>query len=158
MSGSGERRPIVIVIACAVLAALILVFGVSCGGANDAAAKDWQKSFTSLAKGAPLRGEDLAGSNEQCQAAGTQLLVTGSCIFQVREFGGALGLGPPTKRAVMVPQKAVAIELFVEGTRIEQDADAGDQVELTFGKSGGRLAITCPSVGGCALQLQEAGG
>ena len=158
MSGSGNRRPIIIVIVCAVLALLILILGASCGGTNDSAAKEWQESFAKAAKGAPLTAGDLDGASGQCVAEGTQLVVAGSCTFQVREFGGSLGLGPPTKRAILVPQTAVRIELFVEGTRIEQDAGAGDQVQLTFGNSGGRLGITCPSLEGCALQLQEAGG
>lgn len=155
MSSNTSRKPLLIVGACAAAAVLVLVFGVSCGGGNDAGAKDWQDAFTDSARGAALTGDDLQASGGTCAADGAQLLVTGSCMFVVKDFGGALGLGPPTKRATLVPQQAVVIELYVQGTRIEQDVDPGKDVPLTFGTSGGQLGVTCLSAGGCTLRLME---
>jgi hypothetical protein len=155
MSGNSSRKPLIIVGVCAAVAVLVLVFGVSCGGGNDARARDWQDSFSDSAKGEALTAADLEASGGTCTADGTQLLVAGSCVFVVKEFGGALGLGPPTKRANLVPQQAVVIQLFVQGTRIEQDVDPGKAVPLTFGTAGGRLGVTCLSVGSCTLQLTE---
>lgn len=155
MSGNGSRKPLLIVGACAVAAVLVLVFGVSCGGGNGAGAKGWQDALARSAEGAPLTAADLEASGGTCTAAGMQLLVTGSCMFVVKEFGGGLVPGSPTKRATLVPQQKVTIELFVQGTRIEQDVDPGKDVPLTFGTAGGRLGVTCLSVGGCILQLLE---
>lgn len=155
MSSKANRKPLLIVGACAAAAVLVLVFGVSCGGGNDAGAKSWQDAFADSARGAPLTAADLDASGGTCTADGTQLLVTGSCLFVMKDFGGALGLGPPTKRATLVPQQAVVIELFVQGTRIEQDVDPGKDVPLTFGTSGGQLRVTCLAVGGCTLRLME---
>lgn len=161
MSGSGSRKPLIVVGVCAVIAVLVLVFGVSCGndGNDDGhAAKDWQKSFSGAAGGAELTVADLETSGGNCTAAESLLQVTGTCTFVVQDFGAAFGLGPPTKRGTLVPQQDVAIELFVQGSRIEQDIEAGKKIPLTFGTSGGRLGVTCLSVGGCTLQLMEAGG
>lgn len=160
MSGSESRKPLVVVGVCAVVAVLVLVFGVSCGNDDDDgdAAKEWQKSFSGAAAGADLMITDLEASGGNCTAAESLLTVTGACVFVVQDFGAAFGLGPPTKRGTLVPQQDVAIELSVQGSRIEQDIEAGKQIPLTFGTSGGRLGVTCLSVGGCTLQLMEAGG
>ena len=154
---SGNRKPIIVVVACAVVAALVLVFGVSCGGGNDAAAPGWQSGFAGAAKGGKLTTADLAPAGGSCSASGGQLAVAGSCTFTVREFGGLFSFGPPTKRARLLPQQSVEVTLSVEGTRTEQSADPGDTVELTFGTSGGSLGIRCLVPGGCVLQLVEAG-
>ncbi|MEE2524074.1 hypothetical protein V1639_15130 [Pseudarthrobacter sp. J75] len=161
MSGSESRKPLIVVGVCAVIAVLVLVSGVSCGGGNDDdgdAAKEWQQSFSGVAGGAELMIADLEVNGGNCTAAESLLKVTGTCVFVVRDFGAAFGLGPPTKRGTLVPQQDVAIELFVQDSRIEQDVEAGEEIPLTFGTSGGRLGVTCPSVGGCTLQLMEAGG
>lgn len=159
MSGSGSRKPLLVVGVCAVIAVLVLVLGVSCGGGNDAGARGWQESLAGPAGNiaADLTVEDLEISGGRCTASDTQLLVTGSCMFEVKEFGGALGLGPSTKRGMLVAQQAVSVELFVQGTRIEQDVEPGKEISLTFGTSGGRLGVTCLSVSGCTLQLTGAG-
>jgi hypothetical protein len=105
-----------------------------------------------------LTAADLKAGGDNCTVSESRLLVSGSCVFVVKDFGAAFGLGPPTKRGTLVPQQDVAIELFVQGSRIEQDIEAGKDIPLTFGTSGGRLGVTCLSVGGCTLQLMEAGG
>ncbi|MCX2748497.1 hypothetical protein OOZ51_11815 [Arthrobacter sp. MI7-26] len=152
-----NRKPIIAVVLCGVIAVLVLVFGVSCGGGNNNAAATWQAGFSQAAKGGILASSDLMSPGGQCSAAATQLLVAGSCIFEVRKFGGPFDLGSPTKRARLAPQQAVTVTLVVEGTRTEQDVTAGDTVSLTFGTSGGQLGITCRVVGTCALKLLEAG-
>lgn len=153
-----NRKPIIIVVICGVIAILVLVFGVSCGGGNDDAATDWQGGFAEAAKGGQLAGSDLAAGGGPCSASQLQLVVAGSCTFVVKEFGGLFSFGTPTKRARLAPQQDVTVTLFVEGTRAEQDVDAGDTVDVTFGTSGGRLGITCRTVGNCVLKLSEAGG
>lgn len=163
MSGSESRKPLIVIGVCAVIAVLVLVFGVSCGNDGDGdgdgdAAKEWQKSFGGAAGGAELMMADLEATGGSCTADGSLLLVTGTCVFVVQDFGAAFGLGPPTKRGTLIPQEDVAIELFIQGSRIEQDIEAGKEIPLTFGTSGGRLGVTCLSVGGCTLQLMEAGG
>lgn len=157
MSGAAGKRPVIIVAVCAAVAVTVLLVGVSCGGGNRPGARDWQDSFAGAAQGSSLTAGDLEGSSG-CTATGRQLLVAGSCAFLIKPFGGAFGLGPPTKRATLVPQQAIDIEVVVEGTRIGQHVDPGKTVPLTFGKSGGRLGVTCLSAGGCAVQLLEAGG
>ncbi|WP_426300218.1 hypothetical protein [Arthrobacter sp. R-11] len=155
---NGEnRKPIIVVAVCAVVAVLVLVLGVSCSGSNNAGAPGWQSGFAGVAKGGKLTTADLAPAGGSCSASGGQLAVAGSCTFQVRKFGGLFDFGPPTKRARLLPQQAVAVTLSVEGTRTEQSADPGDTVELTFGTSGGSLGIRCLVPGGCVLQLVEAG-
>lgn len=163
MSGSESRKPLIVIGVCAVIAVLVLVFGVSCGNDGDGdgdgdAAKEWQKSFGGAAGGEELTVADLEAPGGNCTASDSRLLVTGTCTFVVQDFGAAFGLGPPTKRGTLIPQEDVAIELFVQGSRIEQDIEAGKEIPLTFGTSGGRLGVTCLSVGGCTLQLMEAGG
>ncbi|MGM7776939.1 hypothetical protein ACSVHC_13135 [Arthrobacter sp. KNU-44] len=153
-----NRKPLIVVIVCAMTAVLVLVFGVSCGGGNNNAAASWQSGFSQAAKGATLTASDLVGAGGQCSAAGTQLLVVGSCIFEVKKFGGLFDLGSPTKRARLAPQQAVTVTLLVEGTRTEQDVSSGDTVSLTFGTSGGQLGIACRVVGTCALKLLAAEG
>lgn len=152
-----NRKPIIAVVVCGVIAVLVLVFGVSCGGGNNNAAASWQAGFSQAAAGGTLKASDLVAPGGQCSAAATQLLVAGSCVFEVRKFGGPFDLGSPTKRAWLAPQQAVTVTLVVEGTRTEQDVSAGDTVSLTFGTSGGQLGITCRVVGTCALKLLEAG-
>ncbi|UZX04933.1 hypothetical protein F8G81_21790 [Arthrobacter sp. CDRTa11] len=161
MSGSESRKPLLVVGVCAVIAVLVLVLGVSCGSGDDgdgAAAKEWQESFGEAAGGADLTAGDLKAGGDNCTVSESRLIVSGSCVFVVKDFGAAFGLGPPTKRGTLVPQQDVAIELLVQGSRIEQDIEAGKDIPLTFGTSGGRLGVTCLSVGGCTLQLMEAGG
>ncbi|MFJ5958024.1 hypothetical protein ACIQC5_18965 [Paenarthrobacter sp. NPDC092416] len=154
-----NRTPIIVVIACGVIAVLILVFGVSCGGGNDDAAADWQGGFSDAAKGGKLTAADLSVQGGSCSASNTQLVVAGACVFEVKEFGGGLfDFGPPTKRARLAPLQAVTVALLVEGTRTEQESGPGKSVDLTFGTSGGQLVITCRAIGNCVLQLQEAGG
>ena len=153
-----NRKPIMVVILCAVIAILVLVFGVSCGGGNDDAAADWQSGFPGTALAAKLTAADLSVESGSCSASDTQVVVTGGCVFEVKEFGGGLfSFGPPTKRVRLVPQQAVKVTLFLQGTRAEQAADPGEGVDVTFGTSGGELGITCLALEPCVLQLQEAG-
>ncbi|WP_115787049.1 hypothetical protein [Arthrobacter silvisoli] len=154
---SGNRKPIIVVAICAVIAALVLVLGVSCSGSNNAGAPGWQSGFAKAAGGGKLTTADLAPAGGSCSASGGQLAVAGSCTFEVGKFGGLFDFGPPTKRARLLPQQAVTVTLSVEGTRTEQSASAGDTVDLTFGTSGGSLGIRCLVPGNCVLQLAEAG-
>ncbi|MFJ4027887.1 hypothetical protein ACIPWF_11135 [Paenarthrobacter sp. NPDC089989] len=152
-----NRTPILVVLACGVIAILVLVFGVSCGGNNNAAG-DWQAGFSGAAAGGRLTGTDLLVTGGSCSVSDTQLTVTGSCVLDVKEFGGGLFyFGPPTKRARLVPQQPVTVALFIQGTRAEQDSGPGKSVDLTFGTSGGQLGVTCRAIGTCVLLLQEAG-
>ncbi|MCD4849621.1 hypothetical protein LN996_02220 [Arthrobacter sp. AK01] len=154
-----NRTPIMVVIACGVVAVLVLVFGVSCGGGNDDAAADWQGGFSGTAVAAKLTAADLSVQSGSCSASDTQLVVTGACVFEVKEFGGGwFSFGPPTKRARLAPQQLVRVSLFIQGTRAEQDSGPGKTVDVTFGTSGGQLGIACLAIGACVLQLQEAGG
>lgn len=153
-----NRKPIIAVVLLGIIAVLVLVFGVSCGDGNDDAAADWQESFADAAKGGRLVGEDLVSTGAACSASGSQLVVKGSCAFEVKEFRGLFPVGPPTKRAGLVPLQAVTVGLQVEGTRTEHTVSPGERMDLTFGTSGGRLTVTCPAVGNCVLQLLEAGG
>lgn len=154
-----NRTPIIVVVACGVIAILVLVFGVSCGGGNNDAATDWQGGFSDAAKGGRLTASDLSVQGGSCSASDTQLVVSGACVFSVKEFGGGLFyFGPPTKRARLAPQQAVTISLLVQGTRAEQDSGPGKTVDLTFGTSGGQLGVACRVIGPCLLQLQDAGG
>lgn len=154
-----NRTPILVVVACGVIAILVLVFGVSCGGGNNGAAPDWQGGFSGAGKGGRLTAADLSVAGGSCSASDTQLTVTGACVLDVKEFGGGLFyFGPPTKRARLAPQQPVTVSLFIQGTRAEQDSGPGKTVDLTFGTSGGQLGITCRAVGACVLALQEAGG
>lgn len=150
---NGNRKPFLVVAVCAAAALLVLVTGVSCSGQNDAGAKRWQDSLADFARGGPLTMADLELTTGTCTVEGARLKVTGSCAFEVKEFSGPLGLGPPTKRATLVPQEAVVVDLLVQGTRINQDVKPGKDVPLTFGTSGGEFRITCPSLSGCTLQL-----
>ncbi|OFI36822.1 hypothetical protein BIU82_12195 [Arthrobacter sp. SW1] len=151
---SGNRTPIIVVIACAVVAGLVLFLGIGFGGGNDDAAADWQSGFSGIAAGGALTTADLAAAGGSCSASGSQLTVAGSCTFTVREFGGLFG--PPTKRARLLPQHAVVVVLEVEGTRSERTAGAGDTVNLTFGTGGGTLGVRCGALGTCLLNLAEA--
>ena len=153
-----NRKPLITVVACGIIAALVLVFGVSCGGGNNNAAASWQSAFSQVAKGGNLTASDLVVPGGQCSASGAQLLVAGSCVFDVKKFGGLFNLGNPTKRARLAPQQAVTVTVVVEGSRIEQDVAGGDTVSLTFGTSGGQLGIACRVVGPCSLALLDAGG
>jgi hypothetical protein len=153
-----NRKPIVVVVAVGAIAVLVLVIGVSCGGGNDSAAPQWQKTFAGLAKGTRLVADDLKPLGNHCSAAGSQLVVQGSCTFVVAKFGGLFELGPPTKRARLVSEQPVAVTLHVEGTQAEQELSAGKGIDLTFGTSGGRLSIACGVAGSCVLQLLETGG
>ncbi|BCW50107.1 hypothetical protein [Arthrobacter sp. StoSoilB13] len=83
-----NRTPILVVVACGVIALLVLVFGVSCGGGNNDAARDWQGGFSDAAAGAQLTSADLSAQGGSCSASDTQLVVTGACVFDVKEFGG----------------------------------------------------------------------
>ncbi|MFJ4210268.1 hypothetical protein ACIPY2_17580 [Paenarthrobacter sp. NPDC089675] len=154
-----NRTPIIVVAACGLIAVLVLVFGVSCGGGNNGAAGDWQAGFSGAAKGGRLGAADLSVVGGTCSVSDAQLVVTGACVLQVKEFGGGLFyFGPPTKRATLVPQQPVTVSLFIQGTRAEQDSGPGKTVDLTFGTSGGQLGITCRALGACLLLMQEAGG
>lgn len=153
-----NRKPIIAVVVLGIIAVLVLVFGVSCGGDNDDAAADWQGSFAGAAQGGRLLGGDLVPAGGPCSASGSQLVVKGNCVFEVKEFGGLFNFGPPTKRAGLVPLQPVTVALHMEGTRTEQDVSPGDRMDLTFGTSGGRLSVACAVVGNCVLQLLEAGG
>lgn len=157
----GNRTPIIVVIACAVVAGLVLFLGIGFGGGNDDAAADWQSGFSGVASGGKLTTADLATAGGSCSASGTsasggQLAVAGNCTFTVREFGGLFDFGPPTKRARLLPQHAVVVVLELEGTRSEQTAGPGDTVNLTFGTGGGTLGVRCGALGTCLLNLAEA--
>jgi len=152
-----NRKPIIVVVSCGVIAILVLVFGVSCGGGNDDAAADWQSGFPGTALAAKLTAADLSVAGGSCSVSDTQLVVTGTCLFDVKEFGGGLfSFGPPTKRARLVPQHPVTVSLFVQGTRAQQDSGPGKTVDVTFGTAGGQLGIACLALEPCVLQLQEA--
>ncbi|MCA4135432.1 hypothetical protein [Arthrobacter sp. M4] len=153
-----NRRPIIIAIVCAVIAIAVLVFGVSCGGGNNAAAKDWQGFFSGAGKGGRITVADLAVNGGSCSASAAQLVVAGSCTFGIKEFGGLFNFGPPTKRARLRPLQPVTVSLLVEGTKTQQDATVGDSVDLTFGTSGGQFTVVCRTVGNCVIQLLDAGG
>ena len=154
-----NRTPILVVIACGVVAVLVLVFGVSCGGGNNNAAPDWQAGISGAGGGARLTAADFTVTDGSCTVSDAQLVVNGGCVLAVKDFGGGLFyFGPPTKRARLAPQQPVTVTLFLQGTRAQQDSDPGKTVDLTFGTSGGELGITCRLIGACALQLLEPGG
>lgn len=154
-----NRTPLLVVIACGVIAILVLVFGVSCGGGNNNAAQDWQAGISGAAGGARLTAADFTVTDGSCTVSDAQLVVTGGCVLTVKEFGGGVFyFGPPTKRAKLAPQQPVTVVLFLQGTRAEQESGPGKTVDLTFGTSGGELGITCRTIGACALQLVEPGG
>ncbi len=152
-----NRKPIIVVVSCGVIAILVLVFGVSCGGGNDDSAADWQGGFPGTALAAKLTAADLAVQSGSCSASDTQLVVTGTCVFEVKDFGGGLfSFDPPTKRARLAPQQPVIVSLFVQGTRAEQNSGLGKTVDVTFGTAGGQLGVACLAIEPCVLQLQEA--
>jgi hypothetical protein len=149
----------VVVAALGVVAVLVFVLGVGLGaGEHDAGAGAWSDRLRGLGGGTALTTADLVPGGGACAVDGQVVTFSGGCAFDVPAAGGRFGLGPPTRRATLVVGAApVRLALLVEGQEIQVDLDPGDAQDLTFGRSGGRLALACRGLSGCAVALRPAG-
>ena len=155
---SGEnRRPVIIAIVCASLAALVLVVGIGFGGRGSAAGFDWGGFLGRFAPQSTLDTCDLTVVDGACDLRESVIVVSGSCRLAVAGFGGGLDLGAAVKRGDLVAVGGpVEVQVRVEGTQMSQDLAQDDRSPLTFGTDGGALRLTCLGIATatCSTELQ----
>lgn len=138
---SPERRLIVIAAVCALLIIVVFALGVGFGGREDGGGASWQARLTDRTSAAPLQPRDFVRVGGTCGLEESSITVTGSCELDLAETGSRFDLGPPTRQAQLVPSGPIRLEVVVEGTTISRTAS--DEVELTYGRNGGSLILTC---------------
>jgi hypothetical protein len=151
-----NRKPILIAIVCACVAVLLLAGGIGAGfGArSDTADRSWQKNLAGIGAGARLTPRDLLLTSGSCTVAESVITVRGTCQFSIDAFGGAFGLGPPTKKAELTPVGGpVSVSTEIEGATVAREVPAGEKVEVVLGRGGGTLALTCGFLSPCQLGL-----
>jgi hypothetical protein len=160
MAEQGEsRRPLVVLAVVGALAVLVFVLGVGAGaGGDDGGSGGWPDRLRDLVDGEDLTTADLVLTGGSCSVDGQVITFAGSCTFEVPASGGRLSLGAPTRRATLAVGGApVGVAIVIEDQEIAVEMDAGEQQDLTFGRSGGRLALGCLGLSGCAVALVPAG-
>lgn len=148
------RRPVVIAVVVGVVVVLVFVLGVGFGGRGEVGGGGWVERLQGLGAARPLASDDLVAIGGDCEIGTGSIGVGGSCVLEVASAGGRISLGTPTRRALLVPEgSAVRLSFAVEDQEMEVDADPGKEVDLTFGRSGGRLALACLGAPACAVIL-----
>jgi hypothetical protein len=151
-----NRKPILIAIVVACVAVLVLVVGIGfgIGVRSDTADPTWRERLAGIGAGAPLTPRDLLLTSGSCTVAESMITVRGACAFSVDEFGGAFGLGPPTKKAGLTPVGGpIRVSTEIEGATVTRDVPAGERVEVIIGRGGGSLALTCLFLPPCQVAL-----
>ncbi|EMY35864.1 hypothetical protein D477_002231 [Arthrobacter crystallopoietes BAB-32] len=150
---TGNRKPLIFVAVLAVVAIAVFALGAGFGGRGSGGAAGWQDRFAGFRLGSDLTMAELRPTGGSCRTDANRIVVTGSCVLSVAEFGGPFSF-EATKQASFVPASPVEITLAVEGTSATQEVDPGCQVNTVFGRSGGSLAISCRGfVPECVVQL-----
>lgn len=152
-----DRRRLVVLGALAVLALLVLLVGAGFGG-RDAGAGGWQERLRGLGAGGDLTTSHLVLRSGDCRVGGQQIAVRTACVLEVQPAGGRFSLGAPTRRATLENGPApLGVTMTVEGQEIEVDLEAGEDVLLTIGRSGGTLALECEALlEDCVVRLSPA--
>ncbi|MDH6236127.1 hypothetical protein [Cryobacterium sp. CG_9.6] len=151
-----NRKPLIIAGIVAGVAVLVCVVGVGFGGGNQSADQSLQTRLTGIGPVAVLTTADLILTSGRCAIAGQQIAVAQQCTFSIAEFGGSFDLGPVTKRGTLTVITApanVTVGMTLQGVDASQEVEPGKSTDLTVGRAGGSLTLTCPGLDPCQLQL-----
>ena len=138
-----DRRKFVVLGALALVAVLVFVLGSASGG-GEGGADRWQERLHGVGGGRDLTPSDLALVSGSCELGAQEVRVPAACVLEVEPTGGRFSLGAPTRRATLVNQTSpLRLMATVEGQEIAVDLEPGEDVLVTFGRSGGTLALLC---------------
>jgi len=154
---TGEnRKPLFVLVACAVVAVLLLALGVGLGLRTGGDDSSWQARLDGVVSPAVLRPADLSATDESCVTDSDHVTVVGECTFTVSPSGGPLSITGVTRQAQLsVSGAPVVVAVTLDDRRIAQTLKPGDRpVRLTFGRNGGTLQLTCV-VGPCVVAFAE---
>lgn len=152
MVSAENRKPLIILGLCCLVAVLVLVLGVGLGRRGNKGGSTWQSRLSSLVAPAALRPGDLTLTSGACAVTGAKITVTGDCTLAIPPHGGAFSVKGVTRQSrLAVGGFPVEIAVDVGGRRIAQTVKPGDDpVRLTFGRDGGTLHLRC-LFGTCAV-------
>jgi hypothetical protein len=150
---SENRKPLLILALCAVVAVLLLVLGVGLGQRDGGGIGSWQRRFGDAVSPAVLRPTDLSITSGSCSAADDRITVTGGCTIEVPAVGSTFSIKEVTRQAKLsVAGFPVVVEVVLGERRIAQTVRPGDDpVSLTFGRDGGTLSLQCGGFGPCIV-------
>jgi hypothetical protein len=142
---SENRKPLLILALCAVVAILLLVLGVGLGQRGGGGTDSWQRRFEDTVAPEVLRPADLSVTSGSCSVEDDRIAVTGECTIKVLASGGRFSLKDVTRQAKLsVAGFPVVVTVVLGERRIAQTVDPGDDpVSLTFGRDGGTLVLQC---------------
>ncbi len=150
-----DRKPLIVLAVLALVAIAVFVFGVA-GVGRGATAGTWPDwASPKSADADQLRADDLRGSSA-CTVNGTAITFAGTCLVDVLPVTGGFPWERVTRRAILTagPQP-VGVTVTLAGKTLHTNLDPGDDVRLTYTREGGRFALTCLSLSGCAVTLAK---
>lgn len=155
MSGSSDRKPLIVLLCLAVLAVAVFVVGAVGASAGPGAGglPAWART---LSLGRTLTPADLHVAGGTCQIDGSSISVSGACALRVAPVEGGWPWSDVTRRARLVAgDGGVNVAVTVQDQPIDTDLDPGENVRLTFTREGGDLVLRCRVLTGCVVVLAE---
>lgn len=149
--GSG-RKPVVVLVVVGAVVVLVFALGVGLGGRGTGDG-GWRDRLSGLGAGAELTADDLVLTDGACEVADRVVTFGGACVFEVGASGGRFSLAPTRRATLVVGDAPVTLTVVVEGQEITTSLDPGEVQDLTFGRSGGALGLTCRGLTGCTVAL-----
>lgn len=140
---SENRKPLLILAVCGVVAVLLLVLGVGLGQRDGGGIDSWQRRFEDAVAPQVLRPADLSITSGSCSAEDDRITLTGVCTIEVPAT--AFSVKDVTRQAKLsVSGLPVVVAVVLGERRISQTVEPGDDpVSLTFGRDGGSLVLQC---------------
>lgn len=140
---SENRKPLLILAVCGVVAVLLLVLGVGMGQREGGGIGAWQRRFEDAVAPKALRPADLTITSGSCAAQDDRITVAGVCTIEVPAGGGTVK-GVTRQAKLSVSGFPVVVAVVLGERRIAQTVEPGDEpVSLTFGRDGGSLVLQC---------------
>lgn len=153
MSGD-DRRPVVVAIVCAVVAVLFFATGAALGADGPSGAGQWRARLEKLRIGAPVTADDLLAIGPSCAVAEDRIVLSGSCLLRIEEFGGRFSFRATKNFRAEVVDGPVVARLEIRGAEIVHTVEPGEVVGFAVGRSGGFVRLECPGFDACRLRLE----
>jgi len=150
-----DRKPLIVLAVLALVAIAVFVFG-AVGAGRGSTAGAWPDWASPKSAGADQLGADDLRGSSACTVNGPAITFAGACVVDVLPVTGGFPWERVTRRAILIagPQ-TVGLTVTLAGKTLHTDLDPGDDVRLTYTREGGRFALTCLAVGGCAVVLAK---
>lgn len=150
-----DRKSLIVLAVLALVAIVVFVLG-AVGAGRGATTGTWPDWASPKSAGADqLTAADLRVSSA-CTVNGAAIDFVGACVVDVLPVTGGLPWERVTRRAILTagPQP-VRVTVTLAGKTLNANLDPGEDIRLTYTREGGRFALTCLAVSGCAVVLAK---